>query len=154
MSSPAADDLLAPTLSGSRPIQPIYSVRAGFFTAFFGGPIASAVMTAVNAHRLGRLRKDAWVVVVGMAAAVMLLWWQMHLGGNEWLRSALGRSGPRFASRIVAFGVFGLSSLVHRPFYRHMEFAGIDSPSGWRAGIGAVLVAAVITVGLALLFAI
>jgi hypothetical protein len=149
---PVRDDLLEPTLAGDgRPLQAIYSQRTGYVTSFFGGPMAGAIVTAVNARRLGRLAQDAWLIAFGVVLAIALLWWQARLGGNEWLESTLGRTGPRIAPRIAGLGYFAVSLLVHRPFHRHMELAGIDSPSGWGVGIMAMVVSTVIYVALVLL---
>jgi hypothetical protein len=144
------DDLLTPTLTSEAEFQPIYSLRTGILSSFFGGPIASAVVTGVNAHRLKRVPKDAWLVVLGVVLGILLLWWQTQLGGNTWLQSMMGRTGPRLATRVVGLAHFGCTYLVHRQYYRNMDFAGIDPPNGWKVGLSAVLIAAVVTLGLAL----
>jgi len=150
---PVNDDLLVPTLTGAgHQAHAIYSRRTLFLSTFFGGPIGGAIVTGVNAHRLGRLSKDAWLVALGIALPVVVLWWQTSLGGGEWLRSTIGRTGARIPGYAAAFGYYGISFLAHRQFYRNMEFAGIDPPSGRQVGLTAVLVGLPITVGLGLLF--
>ena len=146
------EDLLEPTLNREgAPAGSIYSPATGFFSSFFGGPIAGAVVTAVNARRLNRLHSDAWLVALGFAVQVALLWWLVRLDGNEWLQSTLGRSGASVARRMTGLAYFGLTYVVHRSYYRNMAFAGITPPSGWRMGILAVGVGGIASVALALL---
>lgn len=152
MSPRVNGDLLEPTLAGSHQFRPIYSLRTAFLTCFVGGAMAGAILTAVNAHRLGRLSRDAWLIALGVSLPIGVLWWMIELGGQEWLRSALGRSGTRIVNNLVGFAYFGIAYLVHRPFYRNMEFAGITPPNGWRIGLISVLLAAVITIPLLILF--
>ena len=151
--SPRLDaDLLRPTLTDSDRLRPIYSARTGFLTSFFGGPMAGAIVTGVNAYRLGRLSKDGWLVALGVSAAVAVLWWLIRLDGQDWLRTTIGRNGPRLVNNVAGSAFFSISYLVHRPFYRTMEFAGITPPNGWVVGLASVLIAAVVTVALAILF--
>ena len=154
--SPALEkDLLEPSLAhrGARGAS-IYSTRTGFFSSFFGGAIGGAVVTAVNAHRLGRLSRDAWLVMLGFAVEATLLWWLVRLEGLEWLQAATGRSGPRVVGRAVGLAYFGLSFWMHRTYYRNMAFAGVTPPSGWRLGFAAILVGGAVSVGLALLMSV
>lgn len=61
MSEPATlsrEDLLQPTLGTAKPPEAIYSARALFFTAFFGGPFAIIFLSALNARLLGHLNTD------------------------------------------------------------------------------------------------
>ena len=52
-------DLLRPSLTTDRsPAAAIYSVRTGFLTAFFGGPIGGATIALLNSYRLKRLAVD------------------------------------------------------------------------------------------------
>jgi hypothetical protein len=85
-------------------------------------------------------------VAFGVVLALGLFWWQIRLGGNEWLVSVVGR-GARLADEVAGVAYFLVALFVHRPFYRHMALAGIDSPSGWRVGIMAVVVSMFIYLG-------
>lgn len=152
MPGPTRGDLLQPTLTGRLEIQALYSQRAGYLTSFFGGPLAGAIITGVNARRLGRLSKDAWLVALGAVLGIGMLWWQIRFGGNAWLDSVLGQSGHRLAPRIAGLAYFLVTIAVHRPFYRNMEMAGIESPNGWPMGIMAIIFSSLILAGLAVFF--
>ena len=155
MTSVSKEDLLEPSLRRAGPAAgSIYSVQTGFLSSFFGGSIGGAVVTAVNAHRLDRLSRDAWLVVLGIAVQAAFLWWLLRLDGNQWLESTVGRNGPRVVGRVAGLAYFGLCYAIHRSYYRNMAFAGVTPPSGWRLGFIAIVVGGIGTVGLALLMSV
>ena len=64
-------DLLKPSLSGGIPAAPLYSVGVGYILSL-AGPFAVGTIMAINAHRLGRLAKDAWIFVIVFAISTAL----------------------------------------------------------------------------------
>jgi hypothetical protein len=146
--------LLTPTLSeGAKPIA-IYSVRAAFFVAFLGGAGASILFTAINAQRLGRLSKDAWLLALG---AVVIVGYSIAIGIALGDPSLLGTIGPFVASRsFVRFGgralglvLWGLAYAVHRPFHRAAEMMDLAPPKPWKPGIVCTIIGGGLQVALA-----
>ncbi len=133
-------ELLQPSLgSDAGPATALYSVRTGYLSAFFGGPVAAALVALVNAHRLKRLRTDWPVAALAVLASLALAWWEFRAGGRPWLEARLGRGGSIYAVRGAGLAVFGLVYLMHRMHYRSMAVMGVKGPSGWVLGIGAIL---------------
>jgi len=135
--NPAIDELLKPSLQAAGRAIAIYSTRASFFVAFFGGPLAIVLFTMLNSRLLQRLGKDALWLAVGafvaiatMAAQVLLL---DSANGQDsgWLTS----QNMRIASRGIAFLLCGGYYLMHRTPHRSMQFLGLDSREPWAAGI-------------------
>jgi hypothetical protein len=138
-----SDDLLQPSLAGmEHGTRKIYSTTVGYISSFFGGPIAGALVAAVNSWRLGRMRRD-WPLTLGtlvVAAAVLL---PAPLGIFEHMLAWLGESGLRFAWRLAGLAVFGVSYLLHRRYHRGMAVMGVAAPSGWLLGILAIVLGTV-----------
>ena len=142
-------DLLQPSLGrDDSPATAIYSLRAGFLTAFFGGPLAAAVVALVNAHRLNRLRADWPIGLLGIALTFGLAWWQVRAGGDAWLNALMGPSATLYAVRIAGLALFGAVYAMHRTYYRGMSVLGIKPPNG--LALGAVAVVAGIAVNIPL----
>lgn len=151
------DHLLEPSLGDRGGGASIFSVRAGFFVAFFGGGFAAVIFGVLNSRRLNRLAQDWWIYVLGAivfgAAAVCT---GHQLGGVplDSLATAEGRDRARvlrMASRALALGYFGLIFLRHRRFHKAMELSTEDPPSPWVPGIAAAAAGAAITFPLAML---
>jgi hypothetical protein len=135
------NELLQPSLgSDASPASSIYSATTGYVAAFFGGPIGGAAVALTNSWRLKRLGKDWPLALVAIALTVGTAWWEQRAGGLAWLDSHFGRSGQRFAVRIVGLAMFGIIYLIHRRYYRNMVMMGIKPPAGWGVGIAAVIV--------------
>jgi hypothetical protein len=135
------DDLLRPSLSGSKaPATAIYSATTGYIAAFLGGPVAGAVIAMLNSYRLRRLSKDWPLALLAVALLHALLWWQLRDGGNEWLVSHLGRTGPGALDTVVGLLFFCGIYLLHYSSYRSMQLFGLKAPSGWVPGIVAVVI--------------
>jgi len=127
--------LLTPSLS-SAVIQPLYSVRALFLTAFFAGGAAGLWLSYLNARRLHRQRTDAvYLLLLGA------VWLAFHVDlilltrdsvpfGASWGNT--GRSG-RTLTHLAAVLVAGVALLPHRPFHRAMQVAGTSPASPWKA---------------------
>jgi hypothetical protein len=127
-------------LGGSEEARSVFSVRATFFVAFFGGGFASVAFTALNAQRLGRLRRDR----------LLLLFGALFFGGFYFAvgyATAAGLSLPvvgvlsegertvRTVGRILALGFSALAYLRHGASQRALNQAGRPSPSPWKAGL-------------------
>ncbi len=146
------DALLQPSLQQGVGAVSIYSVRAGFMVAFFGGFFAAVLFGALNSQRLGRLRTDAWLYALGtlaFGAYTIALGHAIASEGAtaEWL--AENSRGLRIANRAASLAFFGIIFLVHRRFYKAAELAGENSLSPWLPGIAACVVGTVIAVALA-----
>jgi hypothetical protein len=150
------DRLLEPSLKRDASFEPLYSLRAGFFVAFFGGPFAALGFAALNSRRARRLAADLLPFVVFALIAAACVVWTADLAASpappEWF-SALG--GKRRAPRTVVTGVaileFGLIALRHRPLYAANELRGDKPPSAWVPGLAAVLLGQAVSLSLALL---
>ena len=130
-------ELLRPSLgSHDSPATAIYSVRTGYLSAFFGGPLAAAAVALVNAHRLKRLRTDWPVAALAVLTSLALAWWEIRAGGRSWLDSRLGSGGSVFAVRITGLAVFGVVYVMHRMYYRGMAVMGVKAPHGLALGLG------------------
>jgi hypothetical protein len=125
-------DLLRPSLSPGRETPAaIYSVRATFLTSFFGGPVGSALIFLINAHRLRRLARE-WPIGLLAVAVMIALRWSMSrhfLGGLE---PVLGR--------LTGLAFFAIGYALHAPYHRSQTFLDVPTPNGLWVGILCVLV--------------
>ena len=130
-----AKDLLQPSLSGDDGVAPLYSVGTGYILAL-AGPLAVGIIMAINAHRLGRLFKDAWLFLMVFAFATALPFVLVH---NPSLFQVEVNGDEMSFRRILVIGTglatMGLLYLKYRRYYRAMMLSGIDSPSPWKMGI-------------------
>lgn len=145
------EHLLRPTLAAAPLRRPLYSVRAGFFVAFFGGVYATIGFSALNSSRAGRLAKDLWIYLLVAAAwsALMIAVGYGIAADNlpGWLDVA-GKPGRtvRFAGRGLALAVFGMVYLRHRPLIKAQELLGDEPPPNpWPAGLLTAVAAMVLT---------
>jgi hypothetical protein len=136
------DDLLQPSLggaSGEVSATAIYSATTGYVASFFGGPVAGAVIALLNARRLNRLAKDWPVALAALALVAAVVWWEQRMGGDEWLKAHVGNSAGSVVFRLLGIAFFcGIYGLHYRS-YRGMDRLGIEAPSGWVAGLVAIL---------------
>lgn len=129
------EELLTPSLTSGRP-EPIFSAGALVATAFFGGPLAVALLGAENSRRLGRLRRDGLMILgfVLLGAASFLAALYLWPPGDE---RSMSRNA-RIAVRVVAFGLVGCFYLLHRGPYRAMQATGTEPPSPWGPAVAAI----------------
>lgn len=152
-SNPDLDGLLEPSLEQPEAARPIYSVKATFFVAFFGGPLAVTFFSALNSKRLDRLRRDLPVYVAAAASivGVVYLYSELALDGSlfEMAREARQEFTRhyRWLSRGHALVLCGVFYLLHRSAHRAQELIGADPPSPWRAGIACALADAALRIG-------
>ncbi len=147
------ETLLEPSLEGEGAARPIYSVKATFFVAFLGGPLAVTLFSALNSKRLGRLRRDLPIYALGVAAvaATVYLYARYAFDGGMLELAADDRRELvrryRWLSRGMAIALCGLYYLPHRGAHRAQQLLGEDPPSPWRAGIACTVADAVVRGG-------
>lgn len=143
--------LLEPSLRGEAPARPLYSIRAGFLVAFFGGPYAALIFASLNSRRAGRLTADLkWWLALG-ALWTGALWWMMPAtltSGPPALRFFVP-SELRVLVRICGLLTFGVVCLVHRALQRASTLREDAPPSPWLPGVGALLAALALTAAVA-----
>ena len=136
------DSLLEPSLQGPPP-EPLYSVRANFLVAFFGGVYAAALFGALNAQRMGRLARDVWIYALVATTWSAVGVWAGYAIMTETLPGWLsevdvgGRPGRtlRFAGRAVSLALFGSMYLRQRVCFKAQELAGVTPAGPWRAAL-------------------
>ena len=125
-------DLLRPSIGRAEPTRPLYSSTALFVPAFFGGPVAAAVIFGMNAARAGRLPRDAAWLVCGALMLVVVPWSTLEF----WPEAA-----PKLRLVIRAAGLLAAAAFYwrHRQLHRAQGLFGVASPSGWIPGVGAIV---------------
>ena len=153
MTTPLNPDLLRPSLSDTGQVAAApYTQQTSFFSAFFGGPFASAAMLLLNARRLGRLQRDVvWALVIAIAFAAWLVFVYTTPVGHalqvkmaEWV----GGRSMALAERLMALLAFAVSAALHRREQRSADLFGLKRPNGWVAGIALIVFGFAATVGL------
>jgi len=153
MTTPLNPDLLRPSLSDTGQVAAApYTLQTSFFSAFFGGPFASAAMLLLNARRLGRLQRDVvWALVIAIAFAAWLVFAYTTPAGHalqvkmaEWV----GGRSMALAERLMALLAFAVSAALHRREQRSADLFGLKRPNGWVAGIALIVFGFAATVGL------
>jgi hypothetical protein len=132
-------DLLRPSLTeDSSPAAAIYSVRTGFLTAFFGGPLGGAIIALLNSYRLKRLAVDWPIGLLALAICAGMGWSATH-GGWRWLDASLGHGSVIYVTRLTNLAFFGVVYVLHRTYYRSMSVLGLSAPNGLAVGVGAIV---------------
>jgi len=153
MTTPLNPDLLRPSLSDTGQLAAApYTSQTSFFSAFFGGPFASAAMLLLNAQRLGRLQRDAvWALVIAVAFAAWLVFAYTTPAGHELqarMTEWVGGRSMALAERLMALAAFGVNAALHRREQRSADLFGLKRPNGWIAGIALIVFGFAATVGL------
>jgi hypothetical protein len=149
----ARDDLLQATLGQSDgPAISIYSARTGYYSSFFGGPLAGAAIALINAHRLKRLQTDWPLGLLAVALTIVPIWWLYRGGGNQWFVAHVGPGAERFVLRVLGLGFFALAYARHRPYYRNMALMGLTPPPGRDIGVAVAIGGFVVSIALARAF--
>ena len=142
-------DLLKPSLDDTSSGKPIYSAQAAFFVAFFGGPFAVTIFTALNSKILGRFEKEKMIFVgigLGLVCAYSYMIYSLLLEydviGNlgEFLKSVRKRPEIRYGGRIAGVILWGVYYQMHKKYHRAMELFGTEPPSPWNAGLTAAAI--------------
>jgi hypothetical protein len=150
MSARDLEGLLEPSLAERRAYAPIYSKRAGFFVAFFGGVYATLVFNSINSARLRRLGRDGALYLAAGALWSLALVWFGSVGLSEsppqWLE-LFGDAGRtvRYGGKVMAMLLFGAVAFLHRPYYAAQEMGATEPPNPWVVGVGAALLSMAVT---------
>ena len=138
------NDLLTPSLAQEQQLVPLYSPKAGFFLAFFAGPIAITLFSALNSLRLQRLRQDLVYFVLGIVLYLVVKYLMLTAapeGANvfTWIVEQR-REEPlfRFGVKALALILWGGYYFLHRSYHRSMLLFGMDSPSPWKAAFACI----------------
>ena len=140
------NDLLQPSLRGdvSASLRAPYSTQTGVLAAWFGGPLAAIGFAVLNAHRLGRLRRDALWIAALTVAWVALMYWQMSTDPTnaikQWLLVNASDLPTRYGYRVLALVYCGIATFMHNQQRRATTMFGGERPNGVVAGL--ILVAA------------
>jgi len=153
MTTPLNPDLLRPSLSDPQQLASApYTLQASFFSAFFGGPFAAALMLALNSYRLGRLRRDVgWVVLVAAAFFAWLVFIYTTAAGHalqQQMTDWVGGRSMALAERLMALLAFAASTALHRREQRSADLFGLKRPNGWVAGIALIVIGSAAAIGL------
>lgn len=131
-------ELLRPSLTADvDPRRPIYSVRTGFLSSFFGGPVAGASIALLNSQRLRRLKTD-WPIAVLALVSSGLLQWSIARHGWRWLNGLMGDSSSNYVYQLLSLAFSGVVYAIHRPYYRSMMLLGLKAPNGTVVGVAAI----------------
>lgn len=121
-------ELLRPSLSERRGVpMPLYSPGTVMIPAFFGGPIAAAIVFGLNVDRSSRWRRDWWLVLAGVLlfASYPLVYAQLGL---------LGERSGRILLKAMGLGVACVYLWRHRHLQRAQVLFGVQPPEPWYAG--------------------
>lgn len=139
------ETLLIPTLShDDGDVQAIYSPTALALTAFFGGPFAVILMTALNTQKLKRVRTDVPYLLFGAAVstAFIKLMYGSVIAANVF--PAAGDNAPRLLVRALSLVLFAGAYGLHRRAYRNMRFAGLAAPRALPAALGCIVLGSIL----------
>jgi hypothetical protein len=145
MGRPELEELLRPSLEQGEVLRPPYSVRAGFFVAFFGGVFGAVAFGALNAVRTRRTMRDGVVLaILAASGAVFAVWSGYAVAARAvpaWLAQVAGeRDSLRLLGRGLALASYGVVYLMQREIHETAAFRGQTPPSAWGPGILLVLV--------------
>ena len=126
------ESLLTPSLTPSAaPAANLYSVQSGFLVAFFGGPFAIILYSALNSWKLRRpLEALAYLAALALCVAVIAGitagWLPL-----AWLAGIIGNSAAEVVWRALSIALFGAFYLMHRKQHRSAALFGAKPPSPW-----------------------
>jgi hypothetical protein len=136
------ESLLTPSLSPSAaPAANLYSTQSAFVLAFFGGPLAIILYSALNSWKLRR-PLDALLYLAGLALSIFYI--VGLLGGYAPLLrlvDLIGDSGPEVLWRALALALASTVYLLHRKQHRSAALFGARPPSPWIAAIACAVLA-------------
>lgn len=139
------EHLLQPTLSTEEQKVPIFSVRACFFTAFFGGPLAITLLSALNSNKLKRLKQDLIFYFVSISAFLIYLFIILDIPEgadiSEWTAT------QRRENILYRYGGKGLGLLfwmayyyLHNQYYKTMSLFDMEAPNPWIPAIICIVI--------------
>lgn len=134
------EDLLQPVLSTVDNKIPIFSVRACFLTAFFGGPVAIILFSATNSYKLKRLKDDLIFYLLG--AVILSLYLYIILDVPEqaditnWMiKQRKENLFYKYGGRVLALFFFFGYNYMHKHYHKALEIFAIPTPNPWKAAI-------------------
>ncbi len=139
--------LLEPTLQGhTRRVTPAeqrpWALTSQFWVAFFGGVLASTVITYLNGKRLGlpraRLQQIVLVGCVGLVATIAVGYMLTDTDVLSFRTEVL--RGVRLSNRIIALVAYLIFYQLQKTADRAYHFYGGDYDSLWKPGIAVVAV--------------
>jgi hypothetical protein len=144
------DALLQPSLMQSGQAPALYSVRASFLVAFFGGVYAALLFCWLNVRKLNRTRQDAVFFVALALLWTGLLGWFAYATALDQVPSWLSFTGNtardgRYLGRIAGMLAFGLVYLRLRRFFKAAQLAGMAPPSPWKPALIIIAASAALT---------
>lgn len=150
---PMKNSLLQPVLSEAHSKIALISSRALFFTAFFGGPVAIILLSALNSQRLKRLKHDFLLYGAGLIILVAAFFYFIDIPegaqGWQWI-GEYRRNHPifRYGHRVLALAYWAVSYGLHRRFHKSMVLMDIEPLSPWIPAIVCVLVGGAVQLGI------
>jgi len=125
----------------------IYSLRAAFYTAFFGGPFAAILIHWRNAELLDRQERDRGAFVGALVLALVFYVAATYVFAHPELLAGLPEELQRprmirWTSRLVALIIWGGLYFRMRDEYRAAGLRAAHLPA-WRAGLWCVVVGGV-----------
>jgi hypothetical protein len=146
---PTRDALLQPSLIGAGPQASMYAARAGFYTAFFGGPFAAVAFSALNSRRAARSATDAPWQLLAFCTSVAVIWALFKPSAWSYrIDHVLGHNAGTLIARVWSLLLFGGECLLHKKFYRHMEMLGVKPPRALAPCLACVAFGLLATFGL------
>lgn len=142
------DDLLKPVLTSESESTPSFSIRAMFFVAFFGGPLAIIIFSAISSHLMSRLGKDAVLYVAMTLISIGML--ALQTASPELFEfGAAGASADDFKLiwRITGLLFMGVFYWLHKKSYRVATTFGHQYQSPWGFGILSMVLGIVLGAG-------
>jgi hypothetical protein len=121
-----------------------YSIPAHAVAALFGGPLAAIAFATIEAHSLGRLKRDLPWLAAGLIAFLVAA---RAAAGSGLLDRALEDLGTQrlptwehLAYRVAALAMFTGCWLLHRGERRALAAAGVAPVAGYAAGLVAMVI--------------
>lgn len=110
-----------------------------------------ALMLAVDAKRLGRLRKDAiWVALIAVSFVGWLVFTLKTSTGmslNAQVVHEFGSRGPVIVERLIALLGFALQIWLHRKQQRGANLFSLTRPNGFVMGLGLIALGFLLSAG-------
>jgi len=149
------ENLLKPELAVEDSAQSIYSSRALFFTAFFGGPLALIFLAAKNSKMLNRLQTDIMIYIGAIIGFIVFLYFVIvvpeNAEGLKWL-GEYRRANPvfKYGPRALALVFWSIVYALHRPYHKAMTVMGLEPLRPWGQAILCSIIGAIIQMGILL----
>ncbi|NHZ79923.1 hypothetical protein F2P44_11640 [Massilia sp. CCM 8695] len=136
------ESLLTPSLSPSRaPAAILYSVESSFLLAFFGGPFAIILYSALNSWKLRRPLDGLVYLAALLLSVAFIVAVKTRYAPLAGLMLAIGASAAELLWRALSMVLFALFYLMHRKQHRSAVLFGAKAPSPWIPAIAFAVLA-------------